>query len=54
MERMPEGDTVWNTARVLHSALAGAAIWLGIASFLVAAIIGGLAYSSRDRSPRVT
>src|SRR6476469_3303501 len=32
----------------------GAAIWLGIASFLVAAIIGGLAYTSRDRSPRPT
>ncbi|MBQ1016134.1 Fpg/Nei family DNA glycosylase, partial [Micromonospora sp. M51] len=23
---MPEGDTVWNTARVLHRALAGARI----------------------------
>jgi hypothetical protein len=32
----------------------GAAIWLGVASFLVAAIIGGLAYTNRDRSPRVT
>jgi hypothetical protein len=32
----------------------GAAIWLGIASFLVAAIIGGLAYTSRDRSQRPT
>ena len=32
----------------------GAAIWLGIASFLVAGIIGGLAYTSRDRSPRPT
>jgi hypothetical protein len=29
-----------------------AAIWLGVASFLVAAIIGGLAYTSRDLSPR--
>jgi hypothetical protein len=32
----------------------GAAIWLGIASFLVAGIIGGLAYMSRDRSSRST
>jgi phosphatidylinositol mannoside-binding LppM-like protein len=32
----------------------GAAIWLGVASFLVAAIIGGLAYTSRDISPRPT
>jgi hypothetical protein len=32
----------------------GAAIWLAIASFLVAAIIGGLAYTSRDQSARVT
>ncbi|MCH9642056.1 MAG: DUF3153 domain-containing protein [Actinomycetia bacterium] len=31
----------------------GAAIWLGLASFLVAGIIGALAYASRDRSPRV-
>jgi hypothetical protein len=31
----------------------GAAIWLGIASLLVAGIIGGLAYTSRDRSPGV-
>jgi hypothetical protein len=30
----------------------GAAIWLGVASMLVAAIIGWLAYNSRDRSPR--
>ncbi|MEW5813713.1 MAG: DUF3153 domain-containing protein [Actinomycetota bacterium] len=30
----------------------GAAIWLGIASFVVAAIIGALAYNNRDRSPR--
>src|ERR1700752_3957701 len=30
----------------------GAAIWLGIASFVVAGIVGGLAYMSRDRSPR--
>ena len=30
----------------------GAAIWLAVASFLVAGIIGGLAYLSRDRSPR--
>jgi hypothetical protein len=30
----------------------GAAIWLGVASLLVAAIIGWLAYNSRDRSPR--
>lgn len=32
---------------------AGAAIWLGVASFLVAGIIGALAYVNRDRSPRV-
>jgi hypothetical protein len=32
---------------------AGAAIWLGVASFLVAGIIGGLAYMNRDQSPRV-
>ncbi|BBX16037.1 DUF3153 domain-containing protein [Mycolicibacterium duvalii] len=30
----------------------GAAIWLGVASFLVAGLIGALAYSNRDRSPR--
>ncbi|MGE2730390.1 LppM family (lipo)protein [Mycolicibacterium vaccae] len=30
----------------------GAAIWLGVASFLVAGVIGALAYTSRDRSPR--
>ena len=30
----------------------GAAIWLAVASFLVAGIVGGLAYVSRDRSPR--
>lgn len=30
----------------------GAAIWLGVASFVVAGIIGALAYTSRDRSPR--
>lgn len=30
----------------------GAAIWLGVASFVVAGIIGVLAYNSRDRSPR--
>ncbi len=33
---------------------AGAAIWLGVASFLAAAVIGGLAYMNRDRSPRLT
>jgi hypothetical protein len=32
---------------------AGAAIWLGVASFLVAGIIGGVAYMNRDQSPRV-
>jgi hypothetical protein len=32
----------------------GAAIWLGIASFLVAGIVGGLAYYSRDRSQRAS
>ena len=32
----------------------GAAIWLGIASFVVAGIVGGLAYIGRDRSPRPT
>ncbi len=31
----------------------GAAIWLGIGSFLVAGIIGALAYMTRDQSPRV-
>lgn len=31
----------------------GAAIWLAIGSFLVAAIIGGLAYYNRDQSPLV-
>ncbi len=31
----------------------GAAIWLGIGSFVVAGIIGALAYMSRDQSPRV-
>ena len=31
----------------------GAAIWLGVGSFLVAGIIGALAYTNRDRSPRV-
>jgi hypothetical protein len=31
----------------------GAAIWLGIGSFIVAAIIGTLAYMNRDQSPRV-
>jgi hypothetical protein len=31
----------------------GAAIWLGIAAFLVAGIIGGLAYYNRDQTPRV-
>ncbi|MFB1297206.1 DUF3153 domain-containing protein [Mycobacterium sp. pW049] len=30
----------------------GAAIWLGVASFVVAGITGWLAYNSRDRSPR--
>jgi hypothetical protein len=29
----------------------GAAIWLGVAAFLVAGIIGGVAWTSRDRSP---
>src|SRR6185437_5509436 len=32
----------------------GAAIWLAIASFVVAGIVGGLAYIGRDRSPRPT
>ena len=31
----------------------GAAIWLAVGSFLVAGIIGGLAYYNRDQSPRV-
>ncbi|MCH9667003.1 MAG: DUF3153 domain-containing protein [Actinomycetia bacterium] len=31
----------------------GAAIWLAVASFVVAGIIGALAYTNRDRSPRV-
>jgi hypothetical protein len=30
----------------------GAAIWLGVASMVVAGIVGWLAYASRDRSPR--
>jgi hypothetical protein len=30
----------------------GAAIWLGLASILVAGIVGALAWTSRDRSPR--
>jgi hypothetical protein len=29
----------------------GAALWLGFAAFVVAAIIGGVAWTSRDRSP---
>ncbi|GAB7069619.1 DUF3153 domain-containing protein [Mycolicibacterium hodleri] len=29
----------------------GAAIWLGIAAFLVAGVVGGVAWASRDRSP---
>jgi hypothetical protein len=29
----------------------GAAIWLGVVAFLVAGIIGGVAWTSRDRSP---
>jgi hypothetical protein len=29
----------------------GAAIWLGLAAFVVAAIIGGIAWTSRDRNP---
>jgi hypothetical protein len=32
----------------------GAAIWLAVASFLVAGIIGVLAWMSRDRSPKLT
>jgi phosphatidylinositol mannoside-binding LppM-like protein len=31
----------------------GAAIWLTVASLLVAAIVGGLAWASRDRSPKL-
>ncbi|WP_102142683.1 LppM family (lipo)protein [Mycobacterium hubeiense] len=31
----------------------GAAIWLGVASFLVAGIVGMLAWTNRDRSPKV-
>ncbi len=31
----------------------GAAIWLGVGSFLVAGLIGALAYANRDRSPRI-
>jgi hypothetical protein len=30
----------------------GAAIWLAVVSFVVAGVIGGLAYMNRDRSPR--
>ena len=30
----------------------GAALWLGLASFVAAAVIGTLAYVNRDRSPR--
>src|ERR1700752_4512299 len=30
----------------------GAAVWLGVGSLLVAGIVGGLAYTSRDRTPR--
>ena len=29
----------------------GAAIWLGVAAFLVAGVVGGVAWASRDRSP---
>jgi hypothetical protein len=29
----------------------GAAIWLGLGAFLVAAVVGGVAWMSRDRSP---
>ncbi|HEY7051978.1 MAG TPA: DUF3153 domain-containing protein [Mycobacterium sp.] len=32
----------------------GAAIWLGLAALAVAALIGGIAWSSRDLSPRLT
>lgn len=31
----------------------GAAIWLGVASFITAGIIAGLAWHNRDRSPKV-
>jgi hypothetical protein len=31
----------------------GAAIWMGLAAFAVAALIGSLAWASRDQSPRV-
>ena len=31
----------------------GAATWLAVAAVVVAGVIGGLAYTSRDRSPRV-
>jgi len=31
----------------------GAAIWLTVGSFIVAGILGSLAWVSRDRSPRV-
>jgi hypothetical protein len=31
----------------------GAALWLGLASLVVAGLIGGLAWYSRDRSPRI-
>ena len=31
----------------------GAAVWMGLAALAVAALIGGIAWSSRDRSPRV-
>lgn len=30
---------------------AGAAIWMGVAAFLVALVVGGVAWKSRDRSP---
>ena len=30
-----------------------AAIWLAMSSFLVAGIIGAIAYANRDRSPRL-
>ncbi len=32
----------------------GAGVWLGIASFAAAAVVGVLAWLSRDRSPRIT
>jgi hypothetical protein len=31
----------------------GAALWMGLSALLVAALIGALAWGSRDRSPRV-